>query len=150
MGLKEKFKDLVGIVDEDAGGEDLEGMLSNDSNDVFDDKAPAVTHTARRSNKVVNIHATAQLQVILIKPTGFTNDARSIADNLREKKTVILNCENTDKIEAARLIDFLAGVAYANDGNIKKIANNNYIITPYNVNISGDFIDELESNGMFF
>lgn len=149
MGLKEKFKDLVGIVDEDAGGEDLEGMLNGQTNDVFDDKTPAVS-TARRSNKVVNIHATAQLQVILLKPVGFTNDAKAIADHLREKKTVILNCETTDKVEAARLIDFLAGVAYANDGNIKKIANNNYIITPYNVNISGDFIDELESNGMFF
>lgn len=149
MGFKEKFKDLVGIAEDEVGGEELEGMLNSSSNDVFDDKAPTVT-PARRSNKVVNIHATAQLQVILVKPERFTTDAKVIADHLREKKTVILNCETTDKVEAARLIDFLAGVAYANDGNIKKIANNNYIITPYNVNISGDFIDELESNGMFF
>ncbi len=148
MGFKESFKELIGISEEDVGGEELEGML-NDQPEVFDNKAPAPA-PSRKSNKVVNIHATAQLQVILIKPERFTTDARTIADHLRDKKTVILNCETTDKVEAARLIDFLAGVAYANDGNIKKIANSNYIITPYNVNISGDFIDELESNGMFF
>ena len=149
MGFTDKIKELVGIAEEDVGGEELEGMLNDSSNEVFDNKAATVT-PARKNNKVVNIHATAQLQVILVKPERFTSDAKVVADHLREKKTVILNCETTDKVEAARLIDFLAGVAYANDGNIKKIANNNYIITPYNVNISGDFIDELESNGMFF
>jgi len=103
----------------------------------------------RGSNKVVNIHATAQLQVVLVKPERFEN-AAEIADHLRERRTVVLNLESTNKDIARRLVDFLSGVAYAQDGKIKKVAVNTYIITPYNVDLLGDLIDELENNGMYF
>ena len=104
---------------------------------------------ARRSNKVVNIRATTQLQVVLVKPERFEN-ASEIADHLREKRTVVLNLESTNKEIARRLLDFLSGVAYANEGKIKKVAISTYIITPYNVDILGDLIDELENNGLYF
>ena len=94
----------------------------------------------RDSNKVVNIHATTQLSVVLVKPERFEN-AAEIADHLREKRTVVLNLEQTNKDIARRLIDFLSGVAYAQDGKIKKVAVNTYIITPYNVDLMGDLID---------
>ena len=103
----------------------------------------------RRSNKVVNIHTTTQLQVVLVKPERFDN-ASEIADHLREKRTVVLNLESTNKEIARRLLDFLSGVAYANEGKIKKVAISTYIITPYNVDILGDLIDELENNGLYF
>ena len=103
----------------------------------------------RRSNKVVNIHTTTQLQVVLVKPERFEN-ASEIADHLREKRTVVLNLESTNKDIARRLLDFLSGVAYANEGKIKKVAISTYIITPYNVDILGDLIDELENNGLYF
>ena len=103
----------------------------------------------RGSNKVVNIHTTTQLQVVLVSPTRFEN-ASEIADHLRDKRTVVLNLEQTDKNIARRLIDFLSGVAYANEGTIKKVALSTYIITPYNVEILGDLIDELENNGLYF
>ncbi len=103
----------------------------------------------RRGNKVVNIHTTTQLQVVLVKPERFEN-ASEIADHLRNKRTVVLNLEQTDKNIARRLIDFLSGVAYANEGTIKKVALSTYIITPYNVEILGDLIDELENNGLYF
>ena len=103
----------------------------------------------RRNNKVVNIHTTTQLQVVLVNPTRFEN-ASEIADHLRDKRTVVLNLEQTDKNIARRLIDFLSGVAYANEGTIKKVALSTYIITPYNVEILGDLIDELENNGLYF
>ena len=101
---------------------------------------------ARRSNKVVNIRAATQLQVVLVKPERFEN-ASEIADHLR---TVVLNLESTNKEIARRLLDFLSGVAYANEGKIKKVAISTYIITPYNVDILGDLIDELENNGLYF
>ena len=103
----------------------------------------------RRSNKVVNIHTTTQLQVVLVKPDRFEN-AAEIADHLREKRTVVLNLEQTNKEIARRLLDFLSGVAYANEGKIKKVALSTYIITPYNVDILGELIDELENNGLYF
>ena len=103
----------------------------------------------RPADKVVNINTTTQLQVVLVKPEKFEN-ASDIADHLRDKRTVVLNLESTNKDIARRLIDFLSGVAYAQEGKIKKISAATYIITPYNVDIIGDLIDELESNGLYF
>ena len=102
-----------------------------------------------RNNKVVNIHATTQLKVVLVKPERFEN-ASEIADHLKEKRTVVLNLESTNKDVARRLVDFLSGVAYAGEGKIKKVAANTYIITPYHVELEGDLIDELENNGLYF
>ena len=106
------------------------------------------TQTERRSNKVVNIHATTQLQVVLLKPERFES-APEIADHLREKRTVVLNLESVDKNVARRLLDFVAGVAYASDGKIKKVAAFTYIVTPFNVDILGDLVGELENNGLY-
>ncbi|MGI6181700.1 MAG: cell division protein SepF [Agathobaculum sp.] len=113
------------------------------------DSIPQETPLPRRGNKVVNINATTQLAVVLVKPDRFEN-AAEIADHLKDKRTVVLNLEQTNKDVARRLVDFLSGVAYANEGKIKKVANSTYIITPYNVDIMGDLIDELESSGMYF
>ena len=103
----------------------------------------------QHSNKVVNINATTQLQVVLVKPERYEN-ASEIADHLRDKRTVVLNLEKTQKDVARRLLDFLSGVAYAQEGKIKKVALQTYIVTPYNVDIMGDLIDELENNGLYF
>lgn len=101
-----------------------------------------------KRNKVVNIQATAQLQVVLVKPEKF-QDSKQIADHLIAKKTVVLNLENASSDNRRRIIDFLVGVAYANGGTLKPVANQTYIITPYNVGfIGGDLVDELESNGV--
>lgn len=131
---------------------------AEDEEDEFEDFAVPTTKPVKetttsahedRRNKVVNIHATTQLQVVLVKPERFEN-ASEIADHLKEKRTVVLNLESTNKEIARRLIDFLSGVAYANEGKIKKVAVSTYIITPYNVDIMGDLIDELENNGLYF
>ena len=100
------------------------------------------------NGKVVNIHTTAQMQVVLVKPERFDN-VSDIAEHLRSKHAVVLNLESTNKDVARRLVDFLSGCAYALDGKIKKIAISTYIITPYNVDIVGDLIDELENNGVY-
>lgn len=113
----------------------------------FDDMSN-VTDFRRSNNKVVNINATTQLSVVLVKPERFEN-AAEIADHLREKRTVVLNLEQTNKDVARRLVDFLSGVTYAQDGKIKKVANSTFIITPYNVDLLGDLIDELENNGLY-
>ena len=113
------------------------------------DSAAAEPSSSRRGNKVVNINTTTQLAVVLVKPDRFEN-AAEIADHLKDKRTVVLNLEQTNKDVARRLVDFLSGVSYANEGKIKKVANSTYIITPYNVDIMGDLIDELESSGMYF
>ena len=104
---------------------------------------------AKKNGKVVNINATTQLKVVLVKPERF-EDASTIADHLNNKRTVVLNLESTNKEVSRRLVDFLSGVAYANNGQIKRVANSTFIITPYNVDIMGDLLDELENNGAFY
>ena len=166
MGLFDEFKRLAHPYEDEEPDDDFDGF------DDFDAPAPrserrerperperssrsgdalygASQEEERRSNKVVNIRAATQLQVVLVKPEKF-EDASAIADHLREKRTVVLNLESTNKEIARRLLDFLSGVAYANEGKIKKVAISTYIITPYNVDILGDLIDELENNGLYF
>ena len=146
MSLIEELKELTHpYEDEDEEFEDFEEPARS-SRDAFEDHRVKVED---RRNKVVNIHATTQLKVVLVKPERFEN-ASEIADHLKDKRTVVLNLESTNKDIARRLIDFLSGVAYAGEGKIKKVAANTYIITPYHVDIEGDLIDELENNGLYF
>ena len=146
MSIIDELKKLTHpYEDEDEELEDFEEPVRS-SRDAFEDRRVKVDD---RRNKVVNIHATTQLKVVLVKPERFEN-ASEIADHLKDKRTVVLNLESTNKDIARRLIDFLSGVAYAGEGKIKKVAANTYIITPYHVDIEGDLIDELENNGLYF
>lgn len=115
------------------------------------DKVPRNIEKRDDSNKVVNIHATAQLQVVVFRPEHFGEETCSVADELLKMHTVVLNLENTQKDVSRRIIDFLSGVAYANGGKIKRVATNTFIITPYNVDLMGeDVMDELENTGLYF
>ena len=115
----------------------------------MDDAEEEPVEGAQKKNKVVNIHATTQLKVVLVKPER-CEDASTIADHLNNKRTVVLNLESTNKEVSRRLVDFLSGGAYDNNGQIKRVANSTFIITPYNVDIMGDLLDELENNGAFY
>ncbi|MBQ7131531.1 MAG: cell division protein SepF [Oscillospiraceae bacterium] len=131
MGIIENFKEWIGFSEE----EEEETATGSESPED-------------RRNRVVNINATAQLQVILVKPEQFS-DTKQIADHLNSKKTIVLNLESTTPDVTRRIIDFLGGVAYANGGNIKPVANNTFIITPYNVGFVGEeLVGELENNGV--
>ncbi|MBR4319781.1 MAG: cell division protein SepF [Oscillospiraceae bacterium] len=104
--------------------------------------------SGHESGNIVNIQATAQLQVVLVKPEHFT-DAKVIADHLISRKTVVLNLETASPENRRRIIDFLVGVSYAINGSLKPVANLTYIITPYNVGFIGDDLAaELENNGV--
>ena len=128
--------------------DDFPDLRDRGDTGAFADRRSAERKAEDRRNKVVNIHATTQLKVVLVKPDRFDN-VSDIAEHLRSKHAVVLNLESTNKDVARRLVDFLSGCAYALDGKIKKIAISTYIITPYNVDIVGDLIDELENNGLY-
>ena len=146
-------KGLMGEGDEyeDQYIDDGPQMVNNNSGAGIgmDEEPEEPAEGTSKKNKVVNIHATTQLKVVLVKPERF-EDASTIADHLNNKRTVVLNLESTNKEVSRRLVDFLSGVAYANNGQIKRVANSTCIITPYNVDIMGDLLDELENNGAFY
>lgn len=155
MSLIDNIKNLFAADDEDDDYgyiDDGPEMVNNNASyrdDEDTDSRASARDSAAKHNKVVNINATTQLKVVLVKPERF-EDASAIADHLNNKRTVVLNLESTNKEVSRRLVDFLSGVAYANNGQIKRVANSTFIITPYNVDIMGDLLDELESNGAFF
>ena len=150
MGFMDELKKIIHPYDDEDYDydEELEVAEKAEPRPLFDDRKTEERKAEDRHNKVVNIHATAALKVVLVKPERFEN-ASEIADHLREKRTVVLNLESTNKDIARRLVDFLSGVAYAGEGKIKKVAANTYIITPYSVDIMGDLIDELENSGLY-
>lgn len=150
MALRDTLRNLIGISENDYDNDYDDEMQSGNIDQQEEEQTSMASPSSdRKHNKVVNIHATTQLAVVLVKPERY-EDAASIADHLNAKKTVVLNLEQTSKDVSRRLIDFLCGVAYANNGQMKRVANNTYIITPYNVDIMGDLLDELENNGVIF
>lgn len=108
---------------------------------------PSFRSSSPREGKVVSLGG--QSQVVLVKPERFET-AAEIVDQLRGKRAVLINLETTPKDVTRRLVDFLSGAAYAIDGKVKKVAANTYIITPPNVDLVGDLMDELESSGRYF
>lgn len=81
--------------------------------------------------------SSAALQLKVVKPSSF-DEVTQIADHLLEGKTVVLNLEKTNKESARRLIDFLTGVVYSVQGKFKNVAANTFIITPHDVDVTGD------------
>ncbi len=78
------------------------------------------------------------MEVCVIKPTS-VEDAREITDTLLDNHTVLLNMEGLDVDMAQRIIDFTSGSTYAIGGNLQKISHYIFILTPKNVDVSGDF-----------
>ena len=101
-----------------------------------------------KKSKVVNIHATTQLKVVVLQPTVYS-DATEIAGHLKSKKPVVINLEKLDKETARKIVDFLSGAVYALDGSMQKVSNGILLAVPYTMGIMGDFSDELKTQGLF-
>ena len=90
------------------------------------------------------------MQVVLCRPERF-DDVPSVADHLNDKKTVVLNLEAANRETSRRIIDFLSGVAYANHGNIRKVANSTFIIVARDVDIMGELmLDDFSESKLYF
>lgn len=112
-------------------------------------KQPLLGKKNTNSNsRVVNIHATTQLEVAVLQPQSY-EDSREIADRLKNKKAVVINLEELSKEDAIKVLDFVSGVVYALEGDIQKVSSGIFLIAPYNVNIASDVRDELKSTGIF-
>ncbi len=106
---------------------------------------PAVAPEAPRQTGAISSGASASLEMKIVKPDRF-EDVTSIADHLLQRRTVVLNLENTGKENIRRILDFLSGTVYAIEGNMKRAANSTYVITPKNVDVSADLDFSGEKN----
>ena len=135
------FKDLLKRYSKEEDGYDQEGYgdeydisyAEQAEDDGFVDSDDFVSDGVASP---VNISGNA-IELKVVRPESFKN-ADQIADHLLNRRTVVLNLEAAGKDTAKRLIDFLTGVAFAIKGDIRKVSNNTYVITPGNVTVTGD------------
>ncbi len=81
--------------------------------------------------------ADSNIELKVVRPAGF-DEVSTVADYLLDGYTVVLNLELLDAAQTLRMLDFLNGVTYSTDGEIKNVAKSTYIITPHNVDISDE------------
>ena len=156
MGLWDNIKNIMTIPEEDGFEEEFEEVEDNSAKRkaTVEENSFAAKETTPKlfqGGKAKTItYNPSQMQVVLVKPDRF-EDVTSIADHLNEKKTVVLNLEAANREVSRRIIDFLSGVAYANRGNMRKVANSTFIIVPTNVDVMGELIlEEFEDGKMYF
>lgn len=106
------------------------------------EKAPGKITPMRTSSRRAS--NAAGMEVCVIKPTTF-EESREITETLLANRTVVLNVEGLDMDIAQRIIDFTSGSCFAINGNLQKISNYIFIITPESVDISGDFQTFMDS-----
>lgn len=97
-------------------------------------------------SKVMNLQASVQMEVVVLQPSSF-EESQEICDNIKNKKPCIINFDSVDSRIAQRIMDFVSGSCYTLDGRLQKIADKIFLIAPQNVDILGDFKEELKSNG---
>ena len=147
MGLFDKVKSFINASEEEyIEDPNTEGTglyePRRQSPDGFSYGAPSYAAPLREKDKVVDIRP----HVVFKKLDRF-EDVGAVADVLNEKRIVVLNLETCPPDVLRRVIDFLYGVAYANSGEIKRVAGKAYVITPYNVPVTGELLDEMDNSG---
>lgn len=142
MSVMQSFKNLFVGTDE---------TQEEEYSPVYENSQPvAQSPVSDNRNREVKIAATTTLQIVLARPADFT-EVKSIGDDLNAQKTVLLNLETVKAEDAKRILDFLSGVAYANQADIKMMAQKTFAIMPKNVGFQGvDLMSELENNGYSF
>lgn len=159
MSLWENIKNIMSIPEEDELEEETEASVERPSRkkgseeDLYSskrsEKADSTPRIIKSKTVSYNQHQ-SQMQVVLVKPDRF-EDVTAIADHLNEKKTVVLNLEAANRDVSRRIIDFLSGVAYANHGNIRKVANSTFIIVAQDVDVMGELmLDDYDEGKLYF
>lgn len=110
-----------------------------DTQDEYDETDSTDVDTDSRTASNVSVSSGSSIEMVVVKPEKLET-VTQIADYLVDRKTILLNLEDTNKETARRLIDFLNGVAYAINGDLRKVATNTYVVTPSNVELSGEKI----------
>ena len=162
MGVLDKFLDIMKLSDDDDYEDDFFGEeddfedtpkksffkknkkseYEDDEDDFFDDRK---TSGSKITPMRQPVRRAATMEVCVIKPST-VDEAREITETLLSGRTVILNLEGLDLEVAQRIIDFTSGATFAISGNLQKISNFIFLVTPTNVDISGDLQDLLNTS----
>lgn len=153
MGLWENIKNIMTIPEDDEEIE--EEAVESKKQDYVKREYDEEEKPLKQMPKIIKTKNTAgqqldQMQVVLVKPERF-EDVTSIADHLNEKRTVVLNLESANREVSRRIVDFLSGAAYANHGNMRKVANNTFIIAAHGVDVLGELMfDDFDESKLYY
>ncbi len=138
MGFVDAVKDFVGF-----GDVDYEDEVMEEAEEVVEERTPLFS----RRNKVVAIdRAQAQPSIVVVKPRCF-NNTTEVADQIKQRRPVILDVGNLDPEEARRVVDFIAGTVYGLNGDIQKVSGGIFVATPAAYEISGEFLKDKSGAG---
>lgn len=141
-GIVDKLKYFIGI-------DDLE---YDEEDETYEDEEieelPLTTQTKRMKNKIVNIHTTTNMKLAIHEPLNY-EDAPRIVDDLKMRKTVVVNLEQLESVTKRQIFDFISGGLYSLEGTIQKVTTDIFILAPANVEIDGNIKDELKNKGIF-
>ncbi len=155
MSLIDSIKNILAVPDEDEFEEEMESTEEPESRKKPEEDSYATkrVESAPRIIKSRNTNfqsAASQMQMVLVRPDRF-EDVTSIADHLNDKKAVVLNLEAANRDISRRIIDFLSGAAYANRGNMRKVANSTFLIVPAGVDVMGELmLEDFDEGKMYF
>ena len=146
MSIRDQFKRILGLSEEE---EEFEIEEEKTEEDEIIESFPVNQAKPKSNTEGISLGGgiTNKLSFVLSKPTRY-DECMEIANHLIEKKTVVLNLEDTAKDSSRRIVDFLSGVAFAMKGQIKKVSLNTYVIIPSNADFTGDLMDEIESGSI--
>ncbi|AGA70202.1 hypothetical protein Desdi_2790 [Desulfitobacterium dichloroeliminans LMG P-21439] len=142
--LLDKVIGIMGFADEDFEDDYFE----EDEKEEVVREEPRATNN-RKGAQVVSIHTQKQVKVVVLEPQAF-EDSQNIADQLKNRRPVIVNLENADRNLAKRIVDFVSGTTYALGGNMQKVGNGIFLFVPNNVDISGEMKDDFKEKGFFW
>ena len=109
-----------------------------------DDSVPA----SKRKGQVLNLHAQRQMKVVVSEPRVF-EDVQGLAENLKNRRPVIVNLEKAEPELAKRVVDFISGATYALNGTLQKVGSGIFLVVPSNMDISSELGDQLKDRGLF-
>jgi cell division inhibitor SepF len=107
-----------------------------------------VTVTPRASGSIRPIAPVQSAMVAIVAPERFP-DAQDIGDRFKGQQPVIVNLQAADPQLSRRMIDFCSGVTYALGGSMDKVADQVFLLTPSNVEVSAEEKKRLQERGLY-
>lgn len=125
-------------------------LLGVESEEVVEEIYPAedevaATSTERDPSKVIALQPGQKpVKLVVVEPTNF-DEVQGIVDHLRNRRPVIVNMEELDKVMARRIADFVGGAAYALEGAVQKVSGSILLFTPAGVEVTLPLRSELKT-----
>lgn len=144
--MAEKANNFINKVKYFIGLDDLEedNIVQEKENDITNLESTYI----KGSNKIVNIHTNSNMKLVIYEPQGY-EEAPKIVDELKNRRTVVINLDKLEGENKKEVFNFLNGSVYALEGNIQKVSRDIFVLAPSNVEIDGKIAEELRNKSLF-